>query len=47
MTKEKRFTLYFKRRKCWYCGKEFEIGETVVCTSSKVYHKSCYEKLLH
>jgi len=32
---------------CAFCGLPFKIGDRIVKTSTKRYHKSCYEKLLH
>ena len=48
MPREYTLKMYnFMVKKCDWCGLPFKIGDRIVKTSTRHYHKSCYEKLLH
>ena len=42
----KKYALY-RDIDCAVCNDSFEIGDRVVRTRNKVYHKKCFEGLLH
>jgi len=47
MAKETCFNVYFKVKLCAYCGESFKVGEPIIRTKKKAYHKKCWESMLH